>query len=322
MRVPSQIHEQQYFCLIAWVKGKAANMGILRLQRHGRIQEWVAEELDLFKKSGLKYEFVHHSTAARDLHPQYENLMAGESVEEASAYREFVLNSAITNVASTSHWAVSAAISSGYGKLWPHTYSVMPAGIYVGPSARFRKLRELAEMEIVVGKHSGSHFSAIYALRNIFPLGSLKLKFVEGRTTRLRYMLENPALAGSMYGLEGYILEQHGYRKVLDTSFMVSFMIVGDPDGDDVVKYFDGLRQAQLAIDEDPNRYKHFLVREFPEEIRRLVDFNPCGIGERLVFGSYTKDLLIRARDWVATQQILPRGWLHRSDPKVWTRDQ
>lgn len=226
-------------------------MGVFQFQRHGRIQEWVAEELGLFSQSGLKYELAHHRNAADDVHPRYENLMTGTSVEEASAYRDFVLNSALTNVASTSHWAVSAAISSGYGKLWPYAYSVMPAGIYVGPSVRLQNFRELSKMEVVVGRHSGSHFSAIYALQHIFSPDSLKLRFVEGRTNRLRCLLDNPDLAGSIYGLESYILEQNGYRKVLDTSFMVSFMIVGEPDVDDVVKYFDGLRHAQIAIDEN-----------------------------------------------------------------------
>lgn len=33
-------------------------MGKFRIQSHGRLQEWVAEEKDYFKDEGLDYEFI------------------------------------------------------------------------------------------------------------------------------------------------------------------------------------------------------------------------------------------------------------------------
>ena len=283
----------------------------LKFQRHSRIQEWVAEELGLFEKLGLEYEIAHSDLPISTDGPV---LQSGASpvagaVQEASAYQDFLLKCAETNIASTSHWAVDTAVSAGHGILWQKAYSVMPAGIYVRPGIKIGGLGDLAGREIVAGRHSGSHFSAVHALQAYIPSDAIKLKFVAGRSQRLEYFLEQDGDVGSMYGQESYVLEQQGFQKVLDTSFMVNFMIVGTPASGDVEKYFEALRQAQRAIDENQNKYKHYLLRDFPKKFRPLLNTQRCGIGERVVFDSYPKDLFIRSRDWALEQNILPRNW-------------
>jgi NitT/TauT family transport system substrate-binding protein len=279
---------------------------MLRFQRHGRIQEWVAEELGFFREAGLNYEIVDgraHGSAA--LHPSALPI-PDDPTGQPSAYREFLQGSSITNVASTSHWAVAAAVSAGYGELWPHAYGIMPAGLYVQPGLTIQQPQDLSELDIVVGRHSGSHCSALHALHELIPPERIKLKFVTGRTGRLKAMLANEVPAGSMYGLEAYILEQHGFQKVMDTSFIVSYMIVAAPDSADVARYFDAMGRAQAAIDEDPKPYRHYLLSEFPDEVRQLVDIHRCGVGERVEFGRYSQSMFLRARDWAANQGILP----------------
>lgn len=275
----------------------------LRFQRHSRIQEWVAEELGFFKQLGLDYEIAHGQA------PNAPEALAGLGLQaaegEPSAYRDFLLKCTLTNIASTSHWAVDAAIRAGHGRLWPHAYSVMPAGIYIRPGARIDSLKELAGMEIVAGRHSGSHFSALHALRAFLPLDQINLKFIAGRTERLDYLLEKNPAAGSFYGQESYVLEQKGFIKVLDASFMVNFMIVGSPREKDVETYFAALRLAQRAIDEDQNKYKHYLLRDFPKKFHNMLDVARCGIGERVVFDTYPEDLFLRTCDWVSEQRIL-----------------
>lgn len=285
-------------------------MSALRIERHGRIQEWVAEEIGAFAAVGLDYEIIDPKVDPAALPPLYGKLTDARSLAEDSAYRVFVFESADQNVVSTSHWSVSAAIRAGYGQSWPHAYSIMPAGIYVAPGSKVRNVADLRGTEIVVGRHSGSHFSALYALRDLIPSAELRLKLVAGRSNRLRQLLGDETLAGSMYGLEAYTVEQKGYRKVIDTSFIVSFMLVNQPAFEDVEKYFRALRLAQNAIDENPNKYKHYITRGFPEDVSKLVDVHACGIGERLVFDPYPKELLARAQDWVVARGILPKSWL------------
>lgn len=283
-------------------------MAKLRFQRHSRIQEWVAEELGFFKTLGLDYEVAHSQVLTT------EGATSADATGGPSAYRDFLAKCAETNIASTSHWAVDTAVSAGHGQLWSHAYSVMPAGLYVPPEMSLGALRDLADKEIVVGRHSGSHFSAIHALQSIIPPDKIRLKFVAGRGQRLEYLLKGGQV-GSVYGQESYVLEQRGFRKVMDISFMVNFMIVGAPVLDDVEKYFAALRMAQRAIDEDPNTYKHYLLRDFPKAFHPLLDVKRCGIGERLVFDTYPKDLFTRTRNWVVEKEILPLEWSGAQSP-------
>lgn len=284
-------------------------MCALRIQRHGRIQEWVAEEIGAFAAVGLNYEFLHEQVDPATVPAIYSILTDPKSLDQESAYRDFVIASSAHDVVSTSHWAVSTAIRAGFGESYAHAYSIMPAGIYASPSSEILGVADLDGTQIVVGRHSGSHFSALYALQDVMPEAESRLKFVAGRSNRLRQLLEDQALAGSMYGLEAYILEQKGYRKILDTSFIVSFMLVNKPAFEDVEKYFRALRLAQNAIDESPSKYKHYITRGFSEDVRKLVDVHACGIGERLIFNPYSKELLARTRDWVIARGILPHSW-------------
>jgi NitT/TauT family transport system substrate-binding protein len=138
-------------------------MGKFRIQPHGRLQEWVAEEKDYFRDEGLDYEFVQDwsygssSTTSAGSEPSgvrqvnhgaFESMQGGRSCEVSSAC----------------HWMVNLAASARHGRMWGQAYSVAPSGIYVPPESSVRKAKDLANVPIAVGYHSGSHFSALQAL--------------------------------------------------------------------------------------------------------------------------------------------------------------
>jgi NitT/TauT family transport system substrate-binding protein len=287
-------------------------MSKLLVQRHARLQDAVAEHLGTFRKHGLDLELVEHRGRGHSgaIPNGYEKLFRDETTEMASAYRDFVLSGATSNVTATSNWAVSAAVASGYGRLWPHAYSIMPAGIYVGPQSRISTVQELVDREIVVGRHSGSHFAALFFLRRLAPETRTRPKFIDGKENRLNHMLGDPTSVGSMYGTDAYVLEAKGYRKLVDTSFIVTFMIAGEPAEESVKKYFAALRDAQLAIDEDPEQYKSFLARDLPKTLRSSIETHSFGIGERMIFEDFTEDMRRRSLQWVLSQKMLPASWL------------
>ena len=84
--------------------------------------------------------------------------------------------------------------------------------------------------------------------------------------------MERKVPAGASFGLAYYLLEQQGFRKVLDTTFMMGFQVTSDASQEDLEKYFRALRRAQQAIDLEPERYKHYYLRELPERYHALFD--------------------------------------------------
>jgi NitT/TauT family transport system substrate-binding protein len=276
------------------------SMALFRIQTHGRLQEWVAEEKGYFSDEGLDYEFVDNTL-------MNDRVAVGPSVS-ASEYRtgayETMEAGNACAVGSACHWAVNQAAASSHGKMWGNAYSVTPAGIYVSPDSEIFRPSDLAGVEIGVGYHSGSHFSALAALQSILEPDQIKLVYKGGPIDRLTRLLDGSVPAANLFGNPMYVACQIGFRKVADTTFMIGFIIEGDADQSDVEKYFRALQRAQRDIDAEPERYKHYFLKELPTEYHDQVDVAGFGTGERIVFEPYTRDVYESTRRWMEANQL------------------
>ena len=79
--------------------------------------------------------------------------------------------------------------------------------------------------------------------------------------------LDRKVPAATLFGTQLYVLEQQGFRKVVDTTFIIGFLFTADADLKDVERYFNALQQSQREIARDPGLYKHYYLRELPERI-------------------------------------------------------
>ena len=80
-----------------------------------------------------------------------------------------------------------------------------------------------------------------------------------------------------------YLLEQHGFRRIISTTFMMAFMFPRYADRRSVERYIHSLVRAQAVIDVEPEKYKHYFMNEIPERFRDFVDVRRFGVGERVV---------------------------------------
>ena len=101
-----------------------------------------------------------------------------------------------------------------------------------------------------------------------------------------------------------YVLEQLGFRKIVDTTFMIAGMVAKDADLGDVKKYYAALRRAQADIDLMHQKYVHFYANELADRFAALVDVRRFGPGERLVFEPYTKEIYDATHSWVEERGI------------------
>src|SRR5258708_12816153 len=81
---------------------------------------------------------------------------------------------------------------------------------------------------------------------------------------RMELVIEHKAPASALFSGPYYFAEQLGFRKIIDTTFMIATMITGNPDQEDLRKFFRALRRAQRDIDLRPDRYTHYYKNEFP----------------------------------------------------------
>ena len=147
-------------------------------------------------------------------------------------------------------------------------------------------------MPISVGFQSGSHYSTIQALEQYLPADRINLSFDDGMLfRRMELLLDGKAPAAALFNGPYYFAEQLGFRKVIDSTFMIAAMINGDPDPEDIGKYFRALHRAQRDIDLRPELYTHYYRNEFPERFHAAMDTRRWGPGERIVFEPYTQDV-------------------------------
>lgn len=267
---------------------------------HMRLQEWVAEEKGYFAAEGLQYEFrdeiLSKDGKKHDL---------GDKV---GAYQTFEKGRK-TDVSCACHWTVNVAASNGHGKLYRDAYSVSPSGVFVPPESSVRHPADLAGVPISVGYQSGSHYSTIQALEQYLQPGEINLSFSDGLLfKRMELLIDRKVPAASLFSGPYYFMEQLGFRKVIDTTFMMASMITGDPDPDDVVKYFRALRRAQRDIDLRPELYTHYYKKEFPERFLDQMDTRRWGPGERIVFEPYTREVYEESFEWIARHRIFEEG--------------
>ena len=267
---------------------------------HFRLQEWVAEEKGYFTSEGLDYEFREQAISADGV--------KHDLGDKVGAYQTFE-QGRTCDVSSACHWTVNVAASSGHGKMYGDAYSVSPAAIFVPPESPIRTPEDLAGVTVSVGYQSGSHYSTIQALEQYMPLDDIKLSFADGLLfRRMERLIDREVPAASLFSGPYYFAEQLGFRKIIDSTFMMATMISGDPEPDDVKAFFRALKRAQKDIDLRPELYTHYYRNEFPQRWHAQMDTRRWGPGERIVFEPYDRAMFESSQEWISTRDIFPDG--------------
>ena len=202
------------------------------------------------------------------------------------------------------HWTVNQAAKIEEGVMWGKAYSVCEAAIVVPNDSMIAEPADLARAEIAVGYHSGSHYSALQALEVFLPPEEITLKFVGSSWSRVDAALARKIPAVNVWGPQLYLLEQHGFRRIVSTTFMMAFMFPGHVDSANVEKYLRGLIRAQSDIDVEPERYKHYFIKEIPERFCKKVDVRRFGVGERVVPQPYTRAIFEKTQAWMRARNL------------------
>ena len=281
-----------------------------RIQPHTRLHEWVADEAGFFRDEGLDYEFDAGFAAgssrtglvtpageqpAEILHGAFEDMAKGRT----------------SDVSCACHWAVNAAAAANHGRMYGQAYSVCPSAIFVPPDSPFQQPADLAGVPVSVGYHSGSHYSAIQGLEPFLDRAQIALHYGGLPNDRLRELLNGEVPAANVWGGQYYLLEQRGFRKLVDTTFVMGFLVSRDTMPQDVERYITALLRAQQEIDIEPERYKHFWLREMPADLQGLADVRRFGPGERIVPQPYTREMFERAYRWMRSWDLVDSAGPH-----------
>lgn len=280
-------------------------MGKYVIQPHHRLHEWIAHEKGYFTAAGLDYEFQADGFAAHSKQTSPVRSADDVPAEVRSGAFEDMSAGRACDVSSACHWAVNGVTAAGAGKMWGHAYSVTPSGIFVAPDSPYQRPEDLADVPVAVGYHSGSHYAAVQALEPFMRPEQVSLNFSGLPNDRIRLLVRGEVPVANLFGPQFYIAEQLGYRKIVDSTFMVGFLVAGDADPDDTTKYFKALQQAQIDIDLQVEPFKKYWLKEMPADLAELVDVRRFGPGERMVFEPYTREMYDSTQQWMDSHGLL-----------------
>ncbi len=288
-------------------------MADFTIKPHGRLQEWVADEKGYFRDEGLDYEF---DMSGRDLGGPPRPMAAqtaGVADVLAGAFESYEAGQGRKGVGAgdiscACHWTVNQAAKVEHGVVWGKAYSTADGAILVPPESDIKRPEDLAGRDVAVGYHSGSHYSAQQALEVFLAPEDIKLKFAGPPWDRVDAALARNVGAVSAWSTQRYILEQQGFRHLIDTAFMITFMFPIGVNEDHIEKYFSAMQRAQMDIDLAPERYKHHFLKEIPARFHDKIDVRRFGLGERIVFLPYTQAMFDQTQTWMHERHLFDVG--------------
>jgi len=279
-------------------------MATFIIHTHGRLQEWVAEEKSYFAAEGLTdYLLASHSLLS-SARPHVATQSAIPDNRQG-AYQSYEKGRE-ASVSCACHWTVNKAASAAFGRLWGECYTITPCGIFVPADSSIHAPGELANVPIHVGYQSGSHYTTIQALEPYLSPDQIMLTFGGSPADRVDQLLDGSAPAATVFGAQYYLVEQLGFRKIVDATFMIAAIVPHHVELVAARCYFAALRRAQADIDISHHPYTPYYANELPDRHRALVDVRRFGPGERFVFQPYTQDMYDRTQTWIDERGIFP----------------
>ena len=286
-------------------------MAPFTIQPHGRLNDWVADEKGYFADEGLdyflnvdaSYKTVDMLPEATTDEPVKDNLHGAFERYAAGGGRKGTAKNA-GDVSCACHWTVNQSAKLNTGIMYGKAYSICDAAIVVPEESEICVPGDLANVDVAVGYHSGSHYSAQQALEPFLASEEITLKFIGTSWSRVDAAIARKIPAVNVWGPQLYLMEQRGFRRIISTTFMMAFMFADDANPEDVEKYMRGLIRAQTDIDSEPEKYKKYFLTEIPDRYVNEVDVRRFGNGERVVPQPYTQEMFERTQSWMHERDL------------------
>ena len=155
------------------------------------------------------------------------------------------------------------AASKGKGRLYADLYSVAQ------PASSSGRLRSGAP-RTWPGSRSRSAISRAATTprsrrsSSIMPAERINLSFADGMLFARLDNLSKAVRPPRRCSTAPTLAEQLGFRKIIDTTFMITHDVHGQPVPEDLRKFFAALRRAQRDIDLRPDLYTQYYRNESP----------------------------------------------------------
>ena len=253
-----------------------SSTGVLIAPKGMGLNDFVAREEGFFADEGLDVDFDWK--VFRGTQSSWSNLDYFERPQDKpyAEGRDVVQGACL--------WGTICNASAGMGRVVDSCYGLSPWAIYVRADSRIEKPEDLKDVPIAVGLRAGSHFNVPYRLESYLPLENIKPVNVGGFGARLKALLNGEFEAASLLPPQIAMAEQLGLRKIIENTFPTLWWVPASASPEVVQGYINGLRRAERALQDSPERYMHLWKHCVGVDFENHPwDFNRFGRGEIFV---------------------------------------
>lgn len=274
-----------------------------------RLHEWVAMERGYFDQEQLDFRF-------QATPPEWDEMVPGGFVREL---HEELVRQQTTGFCDCS-WGVLASTGAGAGRFIPDYYTEAHLCIYARPDSGIVRPQDLADRPLGVCELSGSHFSTLEALERYVSRDRIRLHFVTARYSdaafyfRVKALLDGELPAVSLLDIPNgplrQVVENHGMKLILESTFKRLDYFSADASESDMHKFARAMRKAQAELDRNAGDYLHYLWREVPrleDLFRTPIDVHKIIYSPRVIFEPFTEKEFAATVRWMEERGLSER---------------
>ena len=140
------------------------------------------------------------------------------------------------SVSCACHWTVNKAASAKIGLLSWRALQFHPCGIFVPRCSAINAPEDPVDVPVHVGYQSELLHHDL-STGPFLPGDRIKPTFGGSPPDRVDQLLDGSAAAATVFGAQYYLMEQLGFRKIVDATFMIAAMVPRGVELDNVRRY-------------------------------------------------------------------------------------
>jgi NitT/TauT family transport system substrate-binding protein len=216
--------------------------------------------------------------------------------------------------------AVEATAQSGHrpAKIVALGSAMSSFAIVSDPKSGIYEPEQLKNRPIAVSPYNGSHFTTLKLLEGFLARDQIKTTFAGTMRERLEAVSKGQVAAASLMEPWISVAEKNGLRVIMESHSTRSEAAGDELDGPTLAKMFNAEARAAQAIDRDPRRYAHYLVKEAGGllddkdlKVQRLLNAPP---------EPYTRERFDHTYQWTLGWGLVPPGATYENtvDNRAW----
>lgn len=187
--------------------------------------------------------------------------------------------------------------------------AVVCQGIYVRPESEINAPGQLANKEVGVQFHQGSHYTSLAMLEGVLRPDEIKLVHAGVGWQRFEALEKGEVEAASLVAPYNTLAEKNGYKRLCETHYLGLENFAEEIDDETVAAIQRAIRKAVKNINANKEKYLHILLNEMPERYRKQITAKDFFLPRlRYVDPSpYTQEEFEHTADWMKKWDLIPK---------------